>query len=86
MPIDALSHDCDYQSVDAPGQPVVPLIVSGELVRHEAIHRYLERMNTMRPGHLYRCTRCGAYVYVTQACQTLRLREDAAPSGLPLAC
>jgi hypothetical protein len=67
MPTNILSHDCNYEAVDVPGRPVVPIIGPHE--------------GNMQPGRLYRCRRCDTYAYITQAHQPLWLREVVGPWG-----
>jgi hypothetical protein len=86
MPSEFATHDCDYESVEAPGRRVVPLIVHDVRPLQGALERFLQRVETMRPGELYRCTRCGVYVYVTRQYQALRLRAAPPPSGMAQAC
>ncbi len=67
--------DCEYESLDAPGVKVLPIIVrpppSGLSI---ALELLLNTIPHMRPGGLYRCRLCGVYVYIQSDFRPLELR------------
>lgn len=74
------AHKCQYAAVEAPGDGVLPLIVSPGFARsYPSIDLVARHLRLMQRTTLYQCRICREYVYVSAKAELLRLIAPLPP-------